>query len=224
MSHDIAFLHTAEVHVETFGKLVADIAPEIAVRHEVRSELLAYARENGVDARLSLDIQQALKEAASSGARIVVCTCSTIGGVAEAYYNPHFRSMRLDRAMADIAVAFDRVLVLAALESTLEPSQTLLQDAAKQKERHPQIECFIIVDAWQYFTQGRFAEYYQCVADIIQSEAPNYDAIVLAQGSMGGAAELCDVSIPVLSSPRLGVEVAIAELKELGATLPAKAR
>ena len=81
MSHDIAFLHTAEVHVETFGKLVADIAPEIAVRHEVRSELLAYARENGVDARLSLDIQQALKEAASSGARIVVCTCSTIGGL-----------------------------------------------------------------------------------------------------------------------------------------------
>ena len=37
--------------------------------------------------------------------------------------------------------------------------------------------------------------------------------IVLAQASMAGAAALCpDLAIPILSSPRLGLEAALARL------------
>ncbi|MGD8586501.1 MAG: hypothetical protein PVH65_09215 [Chloroflexota bacterium] len=47
MRPDIAFLHTACGHVATFGELMADLAPEMTVRHDVDESLLAEARAVG---------------------------------------------------------------------------------------------------------------------------------------------------------------------------------
>jgi hypothetical protein len=72
------------VHVQTFERLVHGIAPELEVRHLVMEELLSDARIVGIDnAELVRRVQQAMREAASDGATVVVCTCSTIGGIAE---------------------------------------------------------------------------------------------------------------------------------------------
>lgn len=37
----LAFLHTAQVHVETFGRLASEQDASIPIRHEVREDLLA---------------------------------------------------------------------------------------------------------------------------------------------------------------------------------------
>ncbi len=66
---------------------------------------------------------------------VVVCTCSTIGGSAEQTRLPHGQSvLRVDRAMAERAVEIgSRIVVAAALESTLAPTTELIQDVAAQQ-------------------------------------------------------------------------------------------
>jgi hypothetical protein len=43
----IAFLHTAAVHIETFNALGREIAPELALSHAVREDLLSAAEKAG---------------------------------------------------------------------------------------------------------------------------------------------------------------------------------
>ena len=45
--HDIAFLHTAEVHAATFDRLSTEAAPGLDARHDVAPALLASARAHG---------------------------------------------------------------------------------------------------------------------------------------------------------------------------------
>jgi hypothetical protein len=69
-------------------------------------------------------VNAAMTAAASNGASMFVCTCSTIGGVAErTSTNGQFVAVRIDRAMADKAVnSGPKILVVASLESTLGPT------------------------------------------------------------------------------------------------------
>lgn len=226
MKHDIAFLHTAKVHVETFGNLVKEIEPNLSVRHVVNEALLEDARKTGITPELKKRIHTAMHNATSTGAKVVVCTCSTIGGIAEAS-SQHmllrtreneepttFTSMRIDRAMADEAVKTGkRILVVAALESTLSPTRILIEDSARMLAKTPEIRMLHIQGAWNYFEAGNNATYLQTIAQCLKENGKGYDAIVLAQASMAKTVELCDeVKIPILSSPKLGVQAAIARI------------
>ncbi len=52
--------------------------------------------------------------------------------------------------------------------------------------------------------------YWAEIAAALHRDAPAGDVIVLAQASMAGAAALCeDMAVPILSSPRLGLEAAL---------------
>ena len=215
MKHDIAFLHTGDVHVETFGNLMTELDPNVSVRHLVDESLLNDTRQFGLTADVADRISRAMSDAASSGAKLVVCTCSTIGGVAEALNaTSGFTAARIDRAMADEAVRRGlRILVVAAVESTLEPTRDLLDSSAQNLGRSPVIEMLHIQDAWQHFEAGDTEKYVRTIAEQIEQSWQGYDLIVLAQASMAKAAELCDsVEIPILSSPRIGVQAAVATL------------
>ncbi len=214
MTHDIAFLHTAKVHVEAFGKLVRELEPNLLVRHVVDESLLEDARKHGITPELEKRIHQAMHDANSTGAMVVVCTCSTIGGVAESS-GQGFISMRIDRAMADEAVSTGkRILVVAALESTLASTKELLEDSAKNLAKTPVVQILHIKDAWKYFETGDHAAYLQTIAQSLLEHWKDFDVIVLAQASMAKAAELCqEIKIPILSSPRLGVKAAILATK-----------
>ena len=60
---------------------------------------------------------------------------------------------------------------------------------------------------------GDNAGYLQKIAEVIRMMEPKSDVVVLAQASMAGAAELLpDIQVPILSSPKLGVEKALAML------------
>src|SRR5471032_2628384 len=98
MRHDIAFLHTSPVHVPTFEKLMQEVAPDLSDSHLVREDLLADAQRDGTQgAELISRIEDAMRDAGASGAAVVVCTCSTIGGVAEAMEgHAGFKAARID--------------------------------------------------------------------------------------------------------------------------------
>lgn len=155
-SQRLAFLHTAQVHVATFDCLVQAQAPATLIDHVVDATLLTDAQALGVeDAGVIARVEAAMRQAAGHGARVVVCTCSTIGGIAERMdAGQAFTAMRIDRAMADAAVRLGpKVLVVVALASTLGPTLRLLSDSADHIKVPLQPLPLHVPDAWAHFWQ-----------------------------------------------------------------------
>jgi len=217
MADTIAFLHTAQVHVQTFERLTREIAPELEVRHLVMEELLHEARATGTDnPMLAARVHEAMRDAASGGAAVVACTCSTIGGMAEqTATGGAFAAQRIDRAMADRAVRCGpRVLVAAALESTLEPTTALLLSAAARAGVGVKPSVLLVEEAWAHFEAGDLTRYIAVLAREIRAAAIGADVVVLAQASMAAvAADLADIGVEVLGSPGPGVAHAVATLR-----------
>jgi len=215
MQHDISFLHTNRVHIPTFTKLINKMAPHLSVNHIVEAGLLEQARKDGMNIQLSTRIQNVMQAAASTGARVVVCTCSTIGAAAELAGNGQkFTAMRIDRPMTIQALKTGaRILLAATLQSTLAPTKELVADSATKlgiPENTYHTELLHIRQAWPYFEAGNKARYYQSIQNSLMASWKEFDVIVLAQASMSGVHSLCDdIKIPLLSSPTSGVQTAI---------------
>jgi hypothetical protein len=79
----LALLHTSPAHVPVFDALRVEAHPGLELRHFVDEELLDRACREGPEA-VGDDVRAAVRRAAGEGARAVLCTCSTIGGIAEA--------------------------------------------------------------------------------------------------------------------------------------------
>jgi hypothetical protein len=212
MSKTLVLLHTAPSNVTTFAHLLAEIDPTIPAKHVLDESLLQEARISGITPELEQRIQQRLIDETGENTAVVLCTCSTIGGSAERSHAANGRGViRVDRPMAEAAVAMgSRVIVAAALQSTLAPTSDLLQEVAAEQGRAITIRPLLIEGAWQRFEAGDQAGYWQVVADRLRRDALDADVIVLAQASMAGAAALLlDHPLPILSSPRMGLEAAV---------------
>ena len=220
----LALLHTGEVHVGAFAELFEEILPEAMLSHLVREDLLLRAQLVGeVPPDVAAETAESLQELAGQGAKLVLCTCSTLGPAVEAAAAEiAVPVLRVDRPMAEAAVvAGGRLLVVAALETTLAPTQALLKDAASRAGREVDLEVLSLSEAWEAFESGDREAYLRQIADAVRDAVEDagarngtggFDAVVLAQASMAGAAEqLADIGTPVLASPRLAVERA-AEL------------
>ncbi len=216
MQKHIAFLHTSPVHVETFSQLIRFAAPGIHVDHMVDEDLLVQAQRVGAaEPALVERVHAAMAAAAAGGASIVICTCSTIGGAAESMRTgDRFIAMRIDRAMADRAVQLGpRVLVVAALESTLEPTAQLIRESARALAAEVQLRPLLVEGAWDHFLKQDRDSYIATIAQAVRGAAGTCDVVVLAQASMAPAAPaLPDLGVEVLSSPELGVKSVLARL------------
>jgi aspartate/glutamate racemase len=212
MSHELVFLHTAAMNLETFTRLAQDIAPGLSVRHIVNEDLLDAAREQGLTDGVRASVEQAMRDAAGTGARVVVCTCSTVGGLAENVAAVNFLPLRIDRAMADVAVRSGRrIAVLAALASTLAPTRELLASSAHTAGADPEFREVLVEGAWAHLEAGDRDAFLDAIVRAISAVRPDVDVIVLAQASMAAAAGLAgDIGIPVLSSPALGTQAAVS--------------
>jgi hypothetical protein len=207
----LGFLHTLAANAESFGALLESLDPGIPARHLVDEAVLVEARSagaqsEGVRRQVQADVASLVRE----GARVVVCTCSTIGAAAEATTVPAGTVvMRIDRPMAERAVACGpALLVVASLKSTFDPTVALLVEAAAGKAL--EISKLLCHEAWEHYERGDLGRYAQAIARTIGAFRGRVDAIVLAQASMAPAADLLpNLYTPVLSSPRLGLEAAL---------------
>lgn len=209
----IAFLHTAAVHIETFNALGREIAPELSLAHVVREDLLAAAEKAGrVTTALDIRTREAVMALAEGGARVVVCTCSTLGASAEAAArDTSVPVLRIDRPMADLAVLQGhRIGICACVPTTVPNTEALIREAADAVGRDYELKTFLFDDVWTSFREGRLEDYYQGIAARLSDISRDVDVLVLAQASMAPAAALCDgLPVPVLSSPRIGFEAAV---------------
>lgn len=215
----IGFLHTSDVHTAVFEALVAEVAATtaapLAVVSAVDTELLAVARRLGPEhPDVVAGLAARLAALGDAGADVVVCTCSTIGGSAESVGAAlGTRTVRVDRPMAELAVATGgRIVVLAALESTLAPTRALLASVAADRGADVEIDLRLVEGAWERFEAGDSDGYLDAVAGEIATAADQADVVVLAQASMAdatGRVESGTTDVPVLSSPRPAVEAVV---------------
>lgn len=204
----IGFLHTADAHVATFEALVRRADAHAACVHVVEPALLEVARRDGPTAEVEDAMLSALERLADDGAGVIVCTCSTLGPLAESLgVRLRVPVVRVDRPMARAAVAAGaRIGVVAALDSTLGPTRALLRSEAGRAGAAPTVVEACVPQAWAAFEQGDTDAYLRQVGDVARALAGDVDVVVLAQASMLGAVgALADLGVPVLASPPLAV-------------------
>ena len=214
----IAFLYTLEANKVLFRPYIAQYLAikNVTISHHVNEQLLKQAMADGLTPGVINQVQQEIQGIAKAGADIIICTCSTIGDAAEQTANITARVIRVDRPMAEQAVLDSKIHVLAALESTIEPTLELLQQCAKQLNQSPEITYTVIPEAWQYYADGDSVSYAKTIAkaitkdfskDMAQHNERNdlsSNAIVLAQASMAPAVDYIQHwPTPILSSPTL---------------------
>lgn len=217
----LTLFHTSPVNQATFAALLAEMAPDVPVRHVVDEDLLRAARDEGrMTAAMTQRVSEQLAAAIGDDTDVLLCTCSTIGGAVEVEgRSARVPVLRVDRPMADRAVALgERVAILATLQSTLGPTRALLEDAAQNAKRTVAFSDVFVDDAWAHFERGDTAAYAATIAEAIDNAADTHDVIVLAQASMTPAVALRpNLRVPVLSSPRIGLQAAITAYRQLHA-------
>lgn len=215
----LGLLHTAASHAPAFEARLRAVDATIAVRHAVEPRLLADAAAAGrVDAALRARVVAAVDDLRAAGARLVVCTCTTIGDAAESADRPASPVLRVDRPMAEAAVARGaRIGVVAALPTALEATLELLRRVAAEQGRDVAPRAVTCAEAWPSFERGDLDGYLTAVATAVRAAADDADAVVLAQASMAGVIErVGDLAVPVLASPELGIRTAVERYRALG--------
>jgi hypothetical protein len=209
----ILCLHTADVHVATFGKLYAEMAPGVEVSHAVRADWLADARRDGLTEKLFSDVRQFLAAAARSH-DAVLCSCSTLGPIAEAESVASPNIIRIDTPLMEAAAARDGpTLVAFCLESTRAPTLALLTATNVRLGKEPRFTALLCADAWPFFERGDLEGFAGAIAAAVRRAAAgvaDLGCIVLAQASMAVAEpRLSNMSVPVYASPRLAVSATL---------------
>lgn len=201
----LALLHTSPAHVPVFDALRDTHHPALQLRHFVDEDLLARARRGGPDA-VAAAVADVIADAAADGARAVLCTCSTIGGVAEAAADrAGVPVLRVDRPMCAAAARAERVVIVATVASTLEPTADLIREESHGGE--PRLRTLLVEGAWERFTAGDRDGYLDAVAAAVDG-VRDADVVVLAQASMADAVARTRTALPVLSSPEPGLRAA----------------
>lgn len=207
----LAFLHTAQVHAETFDGLLAELGYAGEIFHHVAPEFLDRARTDGLDA-VRVETIAALREL--SGADAVVCTCSTIGPCVDGLGAGFEHVLRIDQpAMEQACRLGPNPIVAICLESTRAPTLALLDDVARGLGLDIAPTVLFCEDAWPYFERGEFDRFARSIAAAVEQAvkaAPEAQSVLLAQASMRVAEDsLVGLSIPVLSTPMLAAKAAI---------------
>lgn len=200
---DLTLLHTSPVHVATFDALRDRIAPGTRLAHIVREDLLDRARAEGLTDAIAGDTVKLIRDARSP----VLCTCTTLGEVAETA-----GAVRVDRpVMRQAAQTGGRVLLAYCLESTAVPSRALLDQEMAKAANSAGTEPLFIANAWPLFEAGDPAGFATAIAEAIRAHtAPGIAVVVLAQVSMAGAADLlADLGVPVLASPETALRAGL---------------
>ena len=205
---NIAFLHIAQVHVETFEALVQELAPQCKRTHHVAPELLASAQTDGLMS-ISAQTYEILEKLQTTDA--VLCTCSTLGPLIDSFAQTNPKVVRIDRPLMEAAVkSGPKILVGICLESTRDATLALLNGCAKEAEDPTSLEVIMCDAAWPYFAAGDMkafsAEIDRAIRQSIDQENTP-DCIILAQAFMGVANDvLTKFGIRILSSPMLALQ------------------
>lgn len=209
----VAVLHTSFVFVTVepvITGLIGELIPGAEILHFVDSDLLAtVVREQGISASSEQRMVHLAQAAEAAGADVIFSACSSLGPTLDAAARAvSVPVVKIDEAMAIQASTYDRIGVLATVPTTLGPTSDLIAARAADAGRSPHIVRRLAPGAFDVLTGGDRPRHDQMVSEQAAELAHDVDVIVLAQASMQRlVGRLHDeTGLPVLSSPRMGVE------------------
>jgi hypothetical protein len=198
----IGCLHTAASNVAVLER-AATALDSVSLRHIVRPDLLVAVGQSGLTAAIAAETRIALDDLAGD-CDAVLLTCSSLGGVIDELVAPAVPMLRVDRALAERAVAGGgRITVLCAAPSSLEPTGTLFRQAAQATGA--QVELLLVPDAWADFLAGDLSSYHARIAEAVAALGETA-TVALAQVSMADAVA---PSARMLTSPAIGLAAAV---------------
>ncbi len=194
--------------------------PGVRVEFITDSTLLTDVRAAGGPNRAVIDRMTLYAKAAEiSGADLIVNSCSTVGEVADIYAKAvGIPVMKIDEPMAAEAVSLgSKIALIATVETTLGPSQRLIERTGIGKGKKMECKQFLQNAAWDALQAGRPEEHNRILLSNIRSlDTMGFDAIVMAQVSMRALLpELTDLSTPVLCSFYSGYSAVAERLNEI---------
>jgi Asp/Glu/hydantoin racemase len=213
----VGFVHTVLSLPPTFAALAEELVPDAEVFHIVDETLLGVTRTVGtLTPATRRRVLGYVESAAEAGADVVVVTCSSIGpAVDESRSFVETPVLRIDEPMADEAVRLgDRIGVLATLSTTLEPTAELVARQGRAAGKDVDVVARICEGAFDALGAGDRETHDELVRDGLRRLIADVDVVVLAQASMARVVETLPQSerttseraVPILSSPRLGME------------------
>lgn len=222
MPKKLALIHTGSFHAPVFTEMCKSIMPDVEVFNIVdESLLLNTIAANELTPLTSRRLAGYIESAEDAGADVVLVTCSSIGPAVEAA-RPFVGVpvLRIDEPMADKAVRMARKIgVIATLPTTLEPTRALIEAKATAQGRDIEIVTQLCTGAFDAVVSGDTATHDQLVREGLFTLMDQVEVIVLAQASMAGVVETLsddEKTVPILSSPQLGVATAKMTIEALG--------
>lgn len=213
----IALIHTTPVTVQSLQNLIKTQRTDLEIINLVDDSILPELINNNNQLDLVADrVNYYIKVAFSQKADLIMSACSSIGEIFEqAAANYPIPILRIDQAMADQAVkSASKIAVAATLETTLKPSQKLLNKAASKQGKKIELETALFTQAYQKLTAGDRQAHDQILAAGLQKLLKRNDLVVLAQASMARAVNLLptEVKNKFLTSPESGIDLALSYL------------
>lgn len=207
----IVLLQTSMVSFETFNRLFAEIIPEAKVSNLVDEDLLdTLNRNRGITPSIIARVAQYCVAAEAAGADVIFSQCSsTREGIECARKMVGIPVIMVDDAMTEKAVSIGaRIGVVATAAATLKPTSAALNSAATAAGKPIEIKTYLADGALDVLMKEKNREKHDAlVLDLLQRAQQENDVLLLAQGSMITLEpHLSQFKVPVLTSPRLGVE------------------
>jgi Asp/Glu/hydantoin racemase len=218
----VAFIHTVTTLASRFDELADELIPGVERCHVVDESLLGVTRKTGtLSAMTKRRVLGYIVSAAEGGAGLVVVTCSSIGAAVDESrgFGP-VPTLRIDEPMADAAVQMgNRVGILATLSTTMEPTAELVARRGLVAGREIELVSCLCEGAFEALAKGDRDRHDELVLAGLRRIADRVDVVVLAQASMARVTDALaedQRTVPILSSPRLGMERVAQLVREYG--------
>ncbi|MHB1006073.1 MAG: aspartate/glutamate racemase family protein [Chloroflexota bacterium] len=213
----IAAIHTVVPTIGLVGSLLKELAPEVEVLNLLDDGAIRDAVAAGrIVPHISRRMCNLFLSAEAAGAQAILLCCSTVGETADTGRAlTTVPIVRIDEAMAEQAVSTgERVGVVASVSSTLGPTSRLIARKAAEAGRKVHIQTALADGALEVLQSGDAARHDAMVKATVAGLAEQVDVVVLAQASLSRVLPLLrDLRVPVLSSPRMGVERVLSLLQ-----------
>ena len=205
----ITIIESTLVPLAELKKTFQTILPEVTVTSITDESLLSEMEENNcLTPGLIKRYCAYAAFAESNGSDLIFNQCSSIaeaGDIAQKLVN--IPILRTDLPMAEKAVETGtRIGIVATAETTIGPTQRLIQNVAKSKGKNIELVTRMHRDAFLLVAKGDREGHNNILLNSINTLQNEVDVIILAQGSMAVLhSVLKDIKVPVLSSLESGV-------------------
>jgi len=216
-------VHTGPVTVQPLVAQAAELLPDVRIVNLIDDSLLKdVMAAGGVTPAVTSRMKQYYKIGQEMGAVAILNACSSVGEVADAAMSSlDIPLVKIDVAMAEEAVSrASRIGVAATVATTLDPTVRLIEKTASRLGKEITVIRKLCEGAFDALLAGDTEKHDQLVAAGLEELAGEAELIVLAQVSMGRVADALGerITVPVLTSPRLGIQRLATVLHDLDAS------